>query len=40
VISILGYTEVAEPEYALGFFKLALVFEIDVILFLALALID
>ena len=28
VWSILGYTEVAEPEYALSFFKMALVFEI------------
>jgi len=28
VTSILGYTEVDEPEYALSFFKLALVFEI------------
>jgi len=28
VRSILGYIEVAEPEYALSFFKLALVFEI------------
>jgi len=28
VASILGYIEVAEPEYALSFFKLALAFEI------------
>jgi len=28
VRSILGLTEVAEPKYALSFFKLALVFEI------------
>jgi len=40
VRSILGYTEVAEPEYALSFFKLALVLRYTEIIFFALALID
>ena len=40
VRSIVGYTEVDEPEYALSFFKLALVFEIYRNVFFALALID